>query len=101
MEIIKNLSEMISEEIKDADKYATEALKRKADHPTLAETFYRLSIEEMNHMGLLHEQVTRIIDQYKRENGEPPEPMMAVYNYLHEKQIDDAAAVKAKQGLYK
>ena len=101
MEIIKKLSEMISDEIKDADKYATCALKHKTDNPALADTFYRLSTEEMGHMALLHEQVVRIIDQYKRESGEPPAPMMAVYNYLHERQIEDAAAVKAKQAMYK
>ena len=101
MEIIRKLSEMISDEIADADRYATMALKHKADNPTLAETFYRLSAEEMNHMNMLHDQVVRMIDLYRRENGEPPEPMMAVYGYLHGKHIDDSASVKAKQSMYK
>lgn len=101
MEIIKRLSEMISEEIQDADKYATCALKHKTDNPALADVFFRLSNEEMAHMTMLHDQVVRIIDQYRRESGEPPAPMMAVYEYLHEKQIEDAAAVKAKQAMYK
>ena len=101
MEIIKKLSEMISEEIRDADRYAGMALKFKDENVPLADTFYRLSTEEMQHMAMLHDQVTRIIEQYRRENGEPPAPMMAVYEYLHERQIEDAAAVKAKQGMYK
>lgn len=101
MEIIRKLSEMISEEIADADKYVTCALKHKSDNPALADTFFRLSTEEMQHMAVLHDQVVRIIDQYRREKGEPPAPMMAVYEYLHEKHIEDAAAVKAKQAMYK
>ena len=101
MKIIKKLSEMIADEIKDADKYATCALKHKKDDPALADTFYRLSTEEMQHMALLHEQVVRIIEAYRKEHGEPPAPMMAVYDYLHEKQIEDASAVKAKQAMYK
>ena len=101
MEIIRKLTGMVSEEIGDADKYATCALKHKDDMPALADVFYRLSTEEMQHMALLHEQVVKIIDTYRKEKGEPPPEMMAVYNYLHKKQIEDAAAVRAKQLLYK
>lgn len=101
MEIIKKLTEMISDEIEDADKYITCALKYKVDNPSLAETFYRISTEEMQHMSMLHDQVTRIITDYRNTKGEPPESMLAVYNYLHERHIDDASRVKAKQALYK
>ena len=62
MMIIKKLSEMIGEEISDADKYISCALKHKDENPQLAETFFRLSLEEMQHMSLLHDQVTRIIE---------------------------------------
>lgn len=101
MEIIRKLSEMISEEIADAEKYVDCALKYKTENPTLAETFFRLSTEEMQHMAVLHDQVARIIEIYRRDNGDPPPSMQAVYDYLHEKQIDHAAAVKAKQAMYK
>ena len=101
MEIIRELSEYISEEIEDADKYADRALQYKDTHPGLADTYYRLSSEEMNHMAILHEQAAKIIEQYRRDKGEPPAPMMAVYDYLHKKQIEHAAAVKAKQSMYK
>jgi len=101
MQIIKKLSEMISEEIRDADKYASCALMHKDENPQLAETFFRLSLEEMQHMSLLHDQVTRIIEEYKRAKGEPPAAMMAVYEYLHGQHIEHAGEVKAKQMLYK
>lgn len=100
MQIIKKLSEMIAEEIEDADKYARCALNYKATMPELADTFNRLSAEEMKHMQMLHEQVVRIIDNYRKEKGDPPAPMQAVYDYLHEKHMEAAAAVKAKQLLY-
>lgn len=101
MKIIKKLSEMISEEIEDAEKYARCALMHKEDMPELAETFFRLSNEEMGHMNMLHDQVTRIITDYRKKNGDPPEGMMTLYNYLHEKQIDQATVVKSMQSMFR
>jgi hypothetical protein len=42
----------------------------------------------------LHNAVTAVIQKYRREKGEPPADMLAVYNYLHEKAIDDVKEVK-------
>ena len=52
MKIIKELSEMISEEIDDAEKYIRHAIECKADDKQLAGVFYDLSVQEMNHMQM-------------------------------------------------
>ena len=101
MKIIKCLTEKIQEEIHDADDYIELALKWKTDEPEAAELFHMLSSEEMGHADRLHEITVRLIRRYREKNGEPPEAMMAVYDYLHEKQIEAATEVRIKQGMYK
>lgn len=101
MVIIKNLSEMISEELEGAEHYAKCAIKHREDHPTLAKTMYDIATDEMRHVDLLHTEVVKIIKAYREKSGEPPAAMMAVYEYLHEKQIEEAAEVKMLLAQYR
>lgn len=101
MMIIKKLSKMIKEEISDAEKYADCALKYKEEDKALADVFYNLAQEELKHMDMLHAQVVRLINEYKAQKGNPPEGMQAIYNYVHEEQIEAVTEVKVLLGLYK
>lgn len=100
MQIIKSLVSKIDDELEDAEKYIKCALKAKAEHPQLADVYYNLSLEEMKHMTMLHDQVVRIINEYKRTN-EVPVGMQTLYDYVHEREIKWAAKIKAKQDSYK
>lgn len=101
MKIIKELSEMIEEELEGAEDYAKGAVKHKEDNPSLARVFHEISLEEMHHVEMLHGEVVALIEKHRREHGDPPEAMLAVYNYLHEKHIEKANKVKMYQAQYK
>lgn len=101
MKIIEKLSDKIACEIESAEEYARCALQYKEERPQLAETFYRIANEKLAHMTLLHGQVVTIIDEYKKEKGEPPEAMKMLYEILHRRHIEHAATVKGMLALYK
>lgn len=98
---IKMLCEMIDEELDGAREYACEAVKLKTTDMALAATLYNISTQEMEHVTRLHSEVSRLIEAYRKEHGEPPTSMLAVYDYLHEKQIARANEIKVLQGQYK
>lgn len=100
MKIIKQLCDYIDDELHDAEKYIKKALEVREEFPEVAELMNLLSGEEMKHMSMLHNSVTKLIENYRKNNGEPPVEMMAVYNYLHEKYIDHAKDIKIMQQMY-
>lgn len=101
MKQIKDIVEMINEELDGAEKYAVMAVKHKSDNPVLAKTFYDISTDEMRHVDLLHSEVVKMIEEHRKLKGDPPASMLAVYNYLHEKNIEHAKEVKIYQNQYK
>ena len=99
MEVIRKLSEKIDDELEDAQKYIKCAYKNREEYPQLAELYYKLSLEEMNHANLLHDAVVRIINDYKKDHEVPP-AMQTLYEYLHNRHIAWANKIKAKQDSY-
>ena len=100
MKLIKELEELIEEEIHDIKKYAKMAAEVKDEHPMLAQTLYTISTQEANHQASLHGEVVKIIEDYRKMHGEPPAAMMAVYDYLHKKHIEKMAEARRYQEEY-
>ena len=101
MKKIEKLEKQIHEEYGDAEKYITCALLNKDEDISLSELYYQLATEELKHADRLHDMVVRIIDEHKREKGEPPKEMTVIYNILHERDIEYATKVKMMIQQYK
>jgi rubrerythrin len=101
MKIIEHLSDLINEEIDGACNYAKLALKYKEERPQLAQTFYNLTVDEMKHIDMLHDEVVKIINDHKATGAEVPVEMQAVYDYVHAKQIDRVHNIKVYMDQYK
>ena len=101
MKKIEILSQQIEKEIDNAYEYARCALDTKESDPVIAELYYKIASNKLNDMGLLHGQVVAIINDYRKDHGEPPEAMKMLYNILHKKHIESAASVKGMLALYK
>ena len=101
MIIIRDLTKMIKEEIRSAEKYAKNAMSYKESDIELADIFYRLSTENISRVGVLHDCIVRIINEYKQHRGEPPKEMMAIYNYVHEEEVELVKEIRLLLEMFK
>ena len=88
MKIIECLSEDIECTLNHAEDAIKKAMKYKETYPIASQAFYNKSVVLMNSIKPEHDAVVALIEGYKKEKGEPPEPMMAIYNYMHERHIN-------------
>ncbi len=101
MKLIEKLVDRIEDEIGDVKFYAKFASEVKDTHPALAHVLYTISGQEDAHQAALHAEVVKIIEQYRKEHGEPPAAMMAVYEHEHRKMIDKMAEARRYQEIYR
>ena len=60
-----------------------------------------MSLMEMSHVDKLHGAVVTLINESKAKGEEPPAHMMAIYEYEHEKIMEEATEIKVMQEMYK
>lgn len=101
MQLIKDLEELIEDEVHDVKKYAKMAIELKADHPQIAQVLYTISTQEEGHQQMLHGEVVKLIENHRKLHGEPPAAMLAVYDYIHKRHIEKMAEAKRYQEMYR
>ena len=101
MKLLRDLEELVGDEIQGVRRYARMAAELKAEHPGLAQVLYTISTQEETHQAAIHTEAVKIIEEYKRTHGAPPPAMIAVYEYMHKKHIDSLAEARRYQDIYK
>ena len=71
------------------------------EYPSLANDYYEFSVERMQEAMDLHSEVVKIIDEYRKENGEPPATMSALWDFSYKIIMEEAGDVKILQEHYK
>ena len=99
MRIIKKLTKDIREEFNDAEKYAKAALEVKAEYPMLADVFYRLAGEEVDHAMRLHGEVVKMIDKAGKDSPAPA-VMKEIWAFEHDLLLEEMAEVKRLMEMY-
>lgn len=94
MQIIAHLSDMIENEIDQADCYVDSALDVQAEYPDVTNDYVNLAQGNLDRVGMLHNRVAKLIEIERKTNGEPPESMLKVYEYLHKKHISKVADIR-------
>ena len=85
---------MIDKEIKQAECYVDNAMEIQAEYPDLANDYITLAQGNLDRIGNLHTRVVKLIENERKINGEPPELMLKVYEYMHKQHIEAVADIR-------
>ena len=100
MKVIKELVEMIEEEVCGAEQYAKKAMQYKDEDKLLADNYAKMAEVELQHVDLLHAQVVRIIKSWEAKGNTAPPEMTAIWQWEHGKAVDHIARVKVMLNMY-
>ena len=101
MKVIKTLVEDIRDEMEGAEHYAKLATQYKDEDRLLAENYAKLAEIELGHVNSLHDQAVRLIKEQKAAGVETPVSMQAVWDWEHEKMVDEVAKIKMLLSSYR
>lgn len=96
MKKIENLTDFITAEYNDANKYIVQAEYNKNSDPKLADLYFELANEEISHANRLHEAAVSIIERLKQEGATIPNWMLELYEILHKQHVRQANEVEEK-----
>ena len=100
MRIIEQIVDAMQEELHDAEKYTTKALEHKDGDRELADMYYGIARQELQHADIEHDQAVRIIRDYGN-NREVPPTMQAIWDWEHKKLTEHKADIIAMLDAYK
>ena len=101
MKILKNLIQKAEDTLEEVEWYAEKAHQLKDEHRTLADTYIKIAEMHVQIYTMLHDRMVALINEQKGKGVEPPQAMMAIWEYEHEKLIKEMSEVKYLIDEYK
>ena len=101
MKSIKLLTDLIDEEICDAEKYAKLALEYKESNADVAQVFFQLAQEELKHMATLHTTDVNIVKVHMNDSDPRTEGMKIAHEILHERAMEKEKGVRILLDMYR
>lgn len=98
--IIRDISTDIKCKIKEADRDIRKAIEKVSSYPSLAVKLYSFSVERLEEVDELHEEVVKEIEMYRKNNGEPPQQMLSLWDWEHESIMKDVTEIKLLQEYF-
>ena len=94
MKIISDIVKDMIEEVCDAKRRIERAMEFKPLYPSIARREGEIAEQELVHAEKDHKSVTELIEDFKKDKGDPPEYMMEFWKEKHEKFMEKYAHVK-------
>jgi hypothetical protein len=94
MKILVNLIEKANDTMEEVEWYIQKAFHLRATHKELADVYAKIADEHIGIYKMLHDKMVELIEEEKRKGNSPPQEMLAIWNYEHEKLIKEFAESK-------
>lgn len=94
MKVLKDLIAKAHDTMDEVEWYAEKALHLKATHKELSETYIKIAETHVDIYKHLHQRMVALIEEEKKKGVSVPEPMMAIWEYEHEKLVKEFAEAK-------
>lgn len=95
MKYIVDVVKDIENELEMAGHYTNMAI----EHSKFATEYKTMAKQELDHVQTNHDIVAKLIAEYKATKGDPPENMLIIWEYEHEKFVKCVNSIKYQLSL--
>ena len=91
MKILTTLIEKANDTMDEIHWYAEKAMHLRTEHKALADVYIKIADMHVSIYGMLHDRMVNLIEEERKKNGQPPQVMLAIWEYEHEKMAKEFA----------
>lgn len=101
MREIKEIAELINDEVDGVTEYAKLAVYYKDARPQLAALYNQLANTEYQHVQKLHAMAAELVKEAESKGTEYPQAMKDKWDMEHKESVGKMAVAKTFMGMYK